>query len=61
MYKPVANGRYLDQAYSYLSIRRKSRYQHGGGAPNLKEDYEYMVISPMTKTRPWYEKTMKER
>jgi chlorite dismutase len=54
-------GGYLDQAYSYLSIRRKSRYKHGGGAPKLKEDYKYMVIYPMTKTRPWYEKSMKER
>jgi chlorite dismutase len=54
-------GSYLDQAYSYLSIRRKSRYKHGGGVPKLKEDYKYMVIYPMTKTRPWYEKTMKER
>jgi chlorite dismutase len=40
-------GRHLDQAYSYLSIRRKSRYQHGGGAPKLKEDYKYMAIYPM--------------
>ena len=54
-------GKYLDQPYSYLSIRRKSRYKHGGGAPKLKEDYKYMVIYPMTKTRPWYEKTMQER
>ena len=54
-------GSYLDQPYSYLSIRRKSRYKHGGGAPKLKEDYKYMVIYPMTKTRPWYEKSMKER
>jgi chlorite dismutase len=54
-------GGYLEQAYSYLSIRRKSRYKHGGGAPKLKEDYKYMVIYPMTKTRPWYQKSMKER
>jgi chlorite dismutase len=54
-------GKYLDQPYSYLSIRRKSRYKHGGGAPKLKEDYKYMVIYPMTKSRPWYEKTMQER
>ncbi len=56
-----ALGAHLDQAYSYLSIRRKSRYKHGGGAPKLKEDYKYMVVYPMTKTRPWYEKSMKER
>ena len=54
-------GKYLDQPYSYLSIRRKSRYKHGGGAPKLKDDYKYMVIYPMTKTRPWYEKSMQER
>jgi chlorite dismutase len=54
-------GSHLDQAYSYLSIRRKSRYKHGGGAPKLKEDYKYMVIYPMTKSRPWYEKSMQER
>lgn len=54
-------GKYLDQPYSYLSIRRKSRYKHGGGAPKLKDDYKYMVIYPMTKTRSWYEKSMQER
>jgi len=54
-------GKYLDQPYSYLSIRRKSRYKHGGGAPKLKDDYKYMVIYPMTKSRPWYEKSMQER
>ena len=54
-------GKYLDQPYSYLSIRRKSRYKHGGGTPKLKEDYKYMVIYPMTKSRPWYEKSMQER
>ena len=54
-------GKHLDQPYSYLSIRRKSRYKHGGGTPKLKEDYKYMVIYPMTKSRPWYEKSMQER
>jgi chlorite dismutase len=54
-------GKYLDQPYSYLSIRRKSRYKHGGSAPKLKDDYKYMVIYPMTKSRPWYEKSMQER
>ena len=54
-------GSYLEQTYSYLSIRRKSRYKHGGGAPNLKEDYKYMVVYPMTKTRLWYERSMQER
>ena len=55
-------GRYLEQPYSYLSIRRKSRYKHGGGKPGeIKDDYKYLVIYPMTKTRPWYEKSMEER
>ena len=55
-------GRYLGQPYSYLSIRRKSRYKHGGSAPDeIKPEYKYMVIYPMTKTRPWYEKSMQER
>ncbi|NQW21788.1 MAG: chlorite dismutase family protein [Chloroflexi bacterium] len=54
-------GSYLEQSYSYLSIRRKSRYKHGGGAPKLKENYKYMVVYPMTKTRPWYEKAKQER
>ncbi len=55
-------GRYLEQPYSYLSIRRKSRYKHGGGKPDeLKDDYKYLIIYPMTKTRPWYEKSMEDR
>ena len=53
---------YLEQPYSYLSIRRKSRYKHGGGTPGeLKEDHKYLIIYPMTKTRPWYEKSMDDR
>ncbi|MDA1278728.1 MAG: chlorite dismutase family protein [Chloroflexi bacterium] len=54
-------GRYLEQPYSYLSIRRKSRYKHGGGAPELKTEYKYLVIYPMTKTRPWYAQSMEDR
>ena len=52
---------YLDQPHSYLSIRRKSRYKHGGGAPDLKDDYRYFMIYPMVKTRLWYEKSKDER
>ena len=52
---------YLDQPHSYLSVRRKTRYKHGGGAPDLKEDYRYFIIYPMVKTRAWYGKTMEER
>ena len=54
-------GRYLEQPYSYLSIRRKSRYKHGGGAADPKDDYKYLIIYPMTKTRPWYERSMEDR
>ena len=54
-------GQYLDQPHSYLSIRRKSRYKHGGGGPEVRDDYRYFIIYPMVKTRPWYEKSMEER
>lgn len=52
---------YLEQPHSYLSVRRKTRYKHGGGGPDLKEDYRYFIIYPMVKTRAWYGKTMEER
>jgi chlorite dismutase len=52
---------YLQQPYSFLSVRRKSRYKHGGGAPELKETYRYFVVYPMVKTRAWYGKSMEER
>ncbi|MDA1297406.1 MAG: chlorite dismutase family protein [Chloroflexi bacterium] len=52
---------YLDQPHSYLTVRRKTRYKHGGGAPELKTDYRYFIIYPMVKTRAWYGKTMEER
>jgi chlorite dismutase len=52
---------YLDQPHSYLSVRRKTRYKHGGGNPELKQDYRYFIIYPMVKTRAWYGKTMDER
>ena len=52
---------YLDHPYSFLSVRRKTRYKHGGGAPDLKEAYRYFVIYPMVKTRAWYGKSMEER
>lgn len=52
---------YLDQPHSYLSVRRKTRYKHGGGGPKLKDDYRYFIIYPMVKTRAWYGKTMEER
>ena len=55
-------GSYLEQPYSYLSVRRKSRYKHGGGRPGeIKDDYKYLIIYPMTKTRSWYELSMEDR
>jgi chlorite dismutase len=57
----TALGRYLDQTYSYLSVRNKTRYKHGGGGPELKDDYRYMVIYPMVKKRAWYGLPMEER
>jgi chlorite dismutase len=53
--------RYLEQPHSYLSVRRKTRYKHGGGGPRLKDDYRYFIVYPMVKTRAWYGKTMEER
>jgi chlorite dismutase len=52
---------YLDQPHSYLSVRRKTRYKHGGGSPELKNDFRYFIIYPMVKTRAWYGKTIEER
>jgi chlorite dismutase len=52
---------YLEQPHSYLSVRRKTRYKHGGGGPDLKDEYRYFIIYPMVKTRAWYGKTMEER
>ncbi len=52
---------YLDQPHSYLTVRRKTRYKHGGGKPDLKPEYRYFIIYPMVKTRAWYGKTMEER
>ncbi len=52
---------YLDQPHSYLSVRRKTRYKHGGGSPELKEEFRYFIIYPMVKTRAWYGKPMEER
>lgn len=57
----TALGRRLDQTYSYLSVRQKSRYKHGGGGPDLKEEYRYMVVYPMVKKREWYGLPMAER
>jgi chlorite dismutase len=53
--------RHLDQTYSYLSVRQKTRYRHGGGGPELKDDYRYLVLYPMVKKREWYGLPMEQR
>jgi chlorite dismutase len=57
----TALGRRLDQTYSYLSVRQKTRYKHGGGSPELKDEYRYMVVYPMVKKREWYGLPMAQR
>ncbi|MDA0677485.1 MAG: chlorite dismutase family protein [Chloroflexi bacterium] len=52
---------YLEQPYSFLSVRRKSRYKHGVFLTHKKDDYRYFVIYPMVKTRAWYGKSIEER
>ncbi len=54
-------GKYLEQTHSYLSIRRKTRYKHGGGRPDLKDEYRYFVVYPMVKRREWYSLSQEER
>jgi chlorite dismutase len=54
-------GRHLEQTYSYLSVRRKTQYKHGGGAPELKDDYRYCIVYPMTKKREWYGLPLEKR
>ncbi len=53
---------HLDQPYSYLSLRRKTRYKHGGGNPDVLRDAKrYFIVYPMTKTRSWYALPMEDR
>ena len=53
---------HFDQPHSYLSLRRKTRYRHGGGNPAVeRKDKRYFIVYPMTKTRPWYGLSMDER
>ena len=53
---------HLDQPHSYLSVRRKTRYKHGGGNPEVERRAKrYFIVYPMTKTRPWYGLSMDER
>ncbi|MDP6823293.1 MAG: chlorite dismutase family protein [Dehalococcoidia bacterium] len=47
---------YLDQPYSYLAVRRKTQYKHGGAEPEgLKDEYKYFIVYPMVKKREWYQ------
>lgn len=53
---------HFDQPHSYLSLRRKTRYKHGGGNPEVeRKDKRYFIVYPMTKTRPWYGLSLEER
>ena len=53
---------HFDQPHSYLSLRRKTRYKHGGGNPEVEQkDKRYFIVYPMTKTRPWYGLSLEER
>ena len=53
---------HLDQPHSYLSLRRKTRYRHGGGNPDVvRNEKRYFIVYPMTKTRQWYGLAMEER
>ncbi len=54
-------GRHLEQTYSYLSVRRKTQYKHGGGVPELKDDYRYCIVYPMVKKREWYSLPLEQR
>lgn len=53
---------HFEQPHSYLSLRRKTRYKHGGGNPEVeRRDKRYFIVYPMTKTRPWYGKSLEDR
>lgn len=54
---------YLDQTYSYLAVRRRTQYRHGGGGPgDVKEDgHRYLIVYPMVKKREWYRLPQEER
>lgn len=52
---------YLDQSYSYLAVRRKTQYKHGGGGPGLADAYKYFIVYPMVKKREWYQLPQDDR
>ena len=53
---------HFDEPHSYLSLRRQTRYKHGGGNPAVeRKEKRYIIVYPMTKTRPWYGLSMEER
>ena len=53
-------GRYLCQRYSYLSVRRKTQYKHGGGR-EIEKPGRYFILYPMVKKREWYALPLDER
>ena len=53
---------HFDQPHSYLSLRRRTKYKHGGGNPAVeRKDKRYFIVYPMTKTRGWYSLSMEDR
>ncbi len=50
----------MHQAYSYLAMRRKTNYKHGGGRPPNIEG-KYFILYPMVKNRTWYSLPLQER
>ena len=52
-------GAYLTQAYSFLSLQRRSQYVNrmkgaGEGVELLPGQGKYLFVYPFVKTRPWY-------
>ncbi len=65
----TAVGGYLDIAYSYLGMARRSEYlrghahdgQEGGSSRPRPHDLPYLVIYPLVKKREWYGLPFEER
>ncbi len=53
-------GSFLEQPHSYLSVRRRTQYKHGGNR-DIKKDMAYFIIYPMVKKREWYALSLDER
>ena len=53
-------GRNLEQVHSYLAIRLRTQYKHGGGRPD-NNPKDYLIVYPMVKKREWYGLELEER